>query len=258
MLAIKHILFPMDFSDRCSAAVPFVAKMATRFNANVTLLSTASPFWFTSDGYPGGSVAIDMDENLRDLKTRLDAAAGKGFASLPVDAVAALGDPGQLTVGYANSHGADLIMMPTHGYGPFRSLLLGSVTAKVLHDAQCPVWTAAHMGDPPAKKHLECRAILCAIEATPKSVPLMKWATELSQATGATLRLVHVIPGMEGWPSRQMDRQFEEDMREEARHRTLWLFRTAGRYLKSDNRRAASIARSQDHGRALISPHQPS
>jgi nucleotide-binding universal stress UspA family protein len=217
MLVIKHILFPMDFSDRCCAAVPFAAKMATRFNAKITLLSAASPFWFMSDGYPGGSVVIDMDEILRDLKTRLEDAAGKEFASLPVDTVAALGDPAQLTVGYANSHGADLIMMPTHGYGPFRSLLLGSVTAKVLHDAQCPVWTAAHMEEPPAKEHLECRAILCAVDATPKSVPLMKWAAELSQATGATLRLVHVIPGMEGWPSREMDRQFEEDMRQEAR-----------------------------------------
>lgn len=30
-------------------------------------------------------------------------------------------------------------MMPTHGYGLFRSLLIGSVTAKVLHDAKCPI-----------------------------------------------------------------------------------------------------------------------
>jgi nucleotide-binding universal stress UspA family protein len=36
-----------------------------------------------------------------------------------------------------------LIMMPTRGYAPFRSLLLGSVTAMVLLDAPCPVWTGA-------------------------------------------------------------------------------------------------------------------
>ncbi len=35
----------------------------------------------------------------------------------------------------------DLIMMPTHGGRHFRSLLIGSVTAKVLHDVRCPVWT---------------------------------------------------------------------------------------------------------------------
>jgi hypothetical protein len=36
----------------------------------------------------------------------------------------------------ASWHGyVDLIMMPTHGVGTFRSFLVGSVTAKVLHDA---------------------------------------------------------------------------------------------------------------------------
>ena len=28
-----------------------------------------------------------------------------------------------------------------------RRLLLGSVTAKILHDAECPVWTAAHVDE---------------------------------------------------------------------------------------------------------------
>jgi hypothetical protein len=41
--------------------------------------------------------------------------------------------------------GADLIMMPTYGMGSFRRHLIGSVTAKVLHDVACPVWTAAHV-----------------------------------------------------------------------------------------------------------------
>jgi nucleotide-binding universal stress UspA family protein len=44
----------------------------------------------------------------------------------------------------------------------------------------------------------------------------MKWAGEFSKDMGATLRLVHVIPGMEGVPSRQMDREFEEEMRKKA------------------------------------------
>ena len=38
-----------------------------------------------------------------------------------------------------------VILMPTHGYGPFRRFILGSNTAKVLHDADCPVWTGVHL-----------------------------------------------------------------------------------------------------------------
>ena len=39
MVAIKHILFPVDFSDRSTAAIPFVTAMATRFGSKVTLIS---------------------------------------------------------------------------------------------------------------------------------------------------------------------------------------------------------------------------
>jgi nucleotide-binding universal stress UspA family protein len=49
------------------------------------------------------------------------------------------GDPARTIVEYAHSENSGLIVMPTHGYGPFRRLLLGSVTSKVLHDADCPV-----------------------------------------------------------------------------------------------------------------------
>jgi nucleotide-binding universal stress UspA family protein len=117
----------------------------------------------------------------------------------------------------AHTQGADLIMMPTHGYGPFRSLLLGSVTSKVLHDALCPVWTGAHLEEPPAKEHLACRNILCAVDTTPKSAPLMQWAAQLAKDTGATLRVVHAVSGIEGWPERQLDREFEEALRADAR-----------------------------------------
>jgi nucleotide-binding universal stress UspA family protein len=66
------------------------------------------------------------------------------------------------------------------------------------------------------------------VDETPKSVPLMKWANELSKATGAALRLVNVVPGMEGWPARQFDHQFEEDMRQEARKQITHLQMSAG------------------------------
>ena len=60
MLAIKHILFPIDFSDRCCGAAPFVETLATRFGAKITLLSVAAPYWYPVD--PGVPVMVDIDE----------------------------------------------------------------------------------------------------------------------------------------------------------------------------------------------------
>ncbi len=217
MLKIKHILFPVDFSERSSSAVPFVESVASRYEARITLLSVAQPFYYAAMGDPGGLVGLDTDELLRDVQARLDNSLRGDFAGLRVDRVADLGEPAQVITEFARTRGVDLIMMPTHGYGPFRSLLLGSVTAKVLHDAECPVWTAAHVAEPPCRTHIACRTILCAVDGTPASVDLMKWARDLAQDTGAALHLLHVIPGMEGFQSRQMDQEFEADMLKESR-----------------------------------------
>jgi len=228
MLSIKHILFPLDFSARCCAAVPYVEAMAVRFGAKITLISVAQPYFYTGMGDPGGPVMIDTDEVQRELAERLDSTLVKEFAHLPVDRVAELGDPAQTIVSFAKTNQVDLIMMPTHGYGPFRNLLLGSVTAKVLHDAECPVWTAAHMEDPPAREHVGMRSVLCAVDGTPKSVQLIRYASCMAADCGATLRLAHVIPGIESWPGRQSDRDFEEDMRLQARKTVEELQTTAG------------------------------
>src|SRR5579863_948066 len=228
MRTIKHILFPIDFSNRCCGAVPFVDAVASRFGAKITLLSVAQPFWYSGMGDPGGPVMIDTEEILQELKARLDVALVREFAHLPVERVAELGDPAQVIVDFARTNNVDLIMMPTHGYGPFRSLLLGSVTAKVLHDAECPVWTAAHVETSPVRDHAKMRALICAVDGSDNNIALMQFADGLCKSLGATLRLVHVIPGMETWVPEQIDRQLEEDLRLDARKKIEDLQKRAG------------------------------
>jgi nucleotide-binding universal stress UspA family protein len=228
MLAIKHILFPIDFSERCCGAAPFVDAMASRFGAKITLLSVAQPYWYTGGGDPGVPVVLDTEEIRAELQTRLDSSMIREFQHLPVQRIAEMGDPADVITEFAHTQGVDLIMMPTHGYGPFRSLLLGSVTAKVLHDAQCPVWTGAHMEDPPARQHVGGKSVLCAVDGTPKSAPLIEWSAQYAKDTGAALRLVHVLSGVEGWPERQINREFEEMMRKDARDAIQRLERSVG------------------------------
>jgi nucleotide-binding universal stress UspA family protein len=225
MPKIKHILFPVDFSERCYGAVSFVEGVAKRYGAKVTLFSVAQPVYA---GGAAGVPLIDTEEMLRNLKTELDGAFAKDFANLPVDRVAALGDPAQLITEFAASHDIDLIAMPTHGYGPFRQLLLGSVTAKVLHDVHCPVWTTAHTGEAPDREHLDVKKIVCAVDTTEASLPLMQWAADYARDAGASIRFVHVVPGIEAWPERQLDAEFEEQVRLNARKAIEELETSAG------------------------------
>ena len=64
--------------------------------------------------------------------------------TLPHCVCLAQGDAATEIVQFAMRENVDLIAMPTRGCGVFRKMLLGSVTAKVLHDASCPVWTSSH------------------------------------------------------------------------------------------------------------------
>src|SRR5580704_2474105 len=219
MFTIKHILFPVDFSERICSAVPFVEAMASRFGAHVTMMAVAPPIPYGGMVDPSGVFLMDPDELKEDLQGRLNRTYVNEFSGLSVQRIADVGDPAELITQFAHSEGVDLIMMPTHGYGPFRRLLLGSVTAKVLHDAQCPVWTGAHMEKPPIHQHLAWRNVLCAVDGTPKSTPVMEWAAQFSKETGAALRLVHAVPGTEAWPERQFNAEFESDLRQDARER---------------------------------------
>jgi nucleotide-binding universal stress UspA family protein len=208
-VTVKHILFPFDFSNRCCDALPFVESMARRFAAKVTLLSVAQPFSLGGPGNLPPPVAVDMEELLRELRGRMAGVVIK--ADLPVDRVSELGDPAGGITEFAQTHGVDLIMMPTHGRGTFRRLLLGSVTAKVLHDAKCPVWTDSHAPEAAPNPPDVCRRILCAVDAGARDIPVIHWATDFGKAVGAEVHLVHAIPAAVG-PHAQADRPYREQL----------------------------------------------
>src|SRR3954454_10922410 len=97
---------------------------------------------------------------------------------------------------YAERHSVDLITMPTHGYGPFRAALLGSVTAKVIHDTRSPVWTSVHaekIHNPP----YPYRLIVCAVADLEASIPVIQRAGEIAGAFESSLVLVHAVPSSE-------------------------------------------------------------
>ena len=80
MLAIKHILFPIDFSEQCCSAAPFVNAIATRFGAKVTLISALQPVIYGAMSDPYAGVAcVNIDEMLEDLKTRLSGRCWRSY-----------------------------------------------------------------------------------------------------------------------------------------------------------------------------------
>ncbi len=104
----------------------------------------------------------------------------------------------------------DLIMMPTHGYGHFRRFILGSVTAKVLHDAGCPVWTGVHVSDIPALENIMFRRILCAIDLGKQSCRALKYALALAAEFDAAVTIMHAIPTARDIPNMYVDQDWRQ------------------------------------------------
>lgn len=216
MLALKHILFPVDFSERCEKAAPFVDAMAKRFGAKLTLLSTIQPLVYGGLIEPSGPMTLQPDLLIAGLESRLNRAFPERFQGVAVERVVQLGDPALCVAEFVKNHSVDLVMLPTHGYGPFRRLLLGSVAAKILHDVKRPVWTDAHLEDPDVATHVEIKHVLCAVDRSADTARVMLWANDFAKAAGATLSLFHAVPGVEAWPDRQFDREFEEELSKQA------------------------------------------
>jgi nucleotide-binding universal stress UspA family protein len=106
------------------------------------------------------------------------------------------GDPAHEIVKTARDLNVDLIVMSTHGHGVFYRFLLGSVTAKVLHESHCPVWTGAHLEEAPPGE-FSIRHVLCSVDLSTRSRHTASLAAELAAAADATLTLVHITDSVE-------------------------------------------------------------
>lgn len=228
MRAFQKILFPVDMSDSCTATAPFVEAMARKYNAELTLLHVLEmPSGLIPDWYGGAVPVIDTTAIWQAETEAAQVYLTDKFHGLKVHRVVVEGDAAQAIDDYARENGTDLIMMATHGYGLFRTLLLGSVTAKVLHDTPCPVWTGVHVEDAPAVSP-EFATIMCAVDRTEDSVSTMRFACRLAQDSHAQLYLVHAIPGAEVAPEKYFDSDLRQYLEQDARKTIAQLQETAG------------------------------
>jgi len=199
MITFQRILFPVDFSARSRAVAPSVQAMAQRFGSELTVLHVVDlpPAGIAPPEAAAWATLIGADKLRESGKIALDRFVAREFAGGPVKAELDEGDPATVIVDHARESNADLIMMPTGGLGAFRRLLLGSVTAKVLHDTAVPVWTGVHADEMAAHPPVRWKRMLCALEDDPRDLPVLQWAAEFASEQKLELRLAHAVRGPE-------------------------------------------------------------
>jgi nucleotide-binding universal stress UspA family protein len=202
MLNIQKILLPVVLTDTSRHVIHQAAWLARRFHAEMILLHVVPPLSYPAGVLEGGGHEITAQDLHAHIVQRaqkdLDQALRPEFDGIAVTRVLLKGDPAREIVKTARDHNVDLIMMSTHGLGAFYRFLLGSVTAKVLHEGHCPVWTGAHLEETPARE-FSIRHVLCSVDLSAHSRHTASLAAEMAAAVDATLTLVHITTGVEVW-----------------------------------------------------------
>lgn len=201
MPQINTILAPVDFSDRAVHALEHAGAFCRLFESKVIVAHflPPSPYEYAAfdEGFFAAAAWPEIGEVREKLEKRLDELIAKSGLQAPTEKIVERGDPVTQIEELVNSRKVDLVMLPTHGYGPFRRFVLGSVTNKVLHDVQVPIFTGAHVPEITPIDAEPYKRIACAVDLHEDSEEVLQWAHELAQATANTLIVIHAAPRLE-------------------------------------------------------------
>ena len=151
----RNILVPIDDSAITPVLLEWTRDLATRFDADVTLLHVMSNAVYShvaSMSYAqAGSEAEarhDIEKELAEAGVHwLEELARTGIARDRVTAAVTYGKPGDAAVEMANAMHADLIVLGRRGSGLVAPALLGSTVGTVLNGARCPVLVITEPAD---------------------------------------------------------------------------------------------------------------
>lgn len=194
MAPFSSILCSIDFSDHSRHALHFAMALAGRRHGSLRMVHVI-------DLLLAQAAVVAYDEKrLREeaaAELRSFAAAERAAAVPWVEPTVEvrIGHPHREILEAAKEHGADLLVMGTHGLGGFRKLFFGSVTERVLRSTPVPVLAVPiderHRVSPEA---VGFSGVLAAIELGGGAVPMATSAHAVAAAFDAPLTLVHVVP----------------------------------------------------------------
>jgi nucleotide-binding universal stress UspA family protein len=137
---MKTILVPVDGSVGANRAVQFAARLARDTGAALTLLHVYDAPTASQMGLARQS-GDDFKRAMEELGAASFGAADKALANqdVKVEREVVMGHPAAEIVAKAQTMKADLVVMGSRGRTELESVLLGSVSERVVRQAPCPV-----------------------------------------------------------------------------------------------------------------------
>lgn len=248
MQPVARILAPVDFSERSPAAARYAVLLARHFQAELTLLHVIAPpeYAIGSPELSGVLLGDWTSVRLSEASRALDNFLTDELQGLKVHRVVIQGDPAHGITTFAHNEQMNLVVLPTHGYGPFRRFILGSTTAKVLHDADCPLLTGVHLEEATIGDPEPFRRILCAIDLGDHTQATLEWACFLKSQFGAALSVVHVVPLVDAGRTQFFDPDWRVVLIERAKEEVNRALKQAGIHDSETILETGDVARAVD------------
>lgn len=139
-MRIRKIIAPTDLSKLSRAGVVYAMETALPQSAEVVLCHVISEDsdWFDKDDELNPAQAL-VPKQTQQLSEFVREHCAEFLGKVRMREVVEVGVPYKNIVHLAEREQADLIVMSTHGRTGLEQILLGSVAAKVIARANCPV-----------------------------------------------------------------------------------------------------------------------
>lgn len=194
---VNTVLVPLDGSAFGEHALPHALAIARRAGATLELLHvhlTPAPMFL--DPYPGMESPIDAHAR-KEAQAYLDGVKQKlePIAGVTVRTAVREGGVAEAIQQQAVDVRADLVVMTTHGRGPFSRFWLGSVADELLRHSPVPLLLVRpEEGRPDLTKDRVYRHILVALDGSPLAEMALRPATHLGRLMDSNYTLFRAVP----------------------------------------------------------------
>jgi nucleotide-binding universal stress UspA family protein len=193
----RSILVPLDRSPLAEQALPPALAIARRAGAALDLVSAHTLYALAEPQY--GRLPYDpvAEAEFRQQEQLYLDATAKRFVTFPRTPVTTAVIDGLVVdglLGRVHDRRHDLIVMATHGRGPFGRALLGGVADEVVRRAPVPVVLVrpgVEAADRVPEPTIDC--VLIALDGSPLAEQVLPPALELARLMEARCRLLRVV-----------------------------------------------------------------
>ena len=187
----KRLLVPLDGSQLAEAVLPMALFFAEKFGAAILLfhaIEQDAPA--TIHGERHLADPHEAEVYLNEIATRLtrpNVTVTQHLHTVKQTDVA------RTIIEHAVEYESDLVALCAHGSGGWRDRFVSNIAQQVVARGTTPVLFVNPEKTARAEKY-DCRKILLPLDGTPHHEPALPVAATVARVTGATLRLVTVVP----------------------------------------------------------------